>query len=185
MPTEYVIFDASEVQLHTRRKVRWVYLSFSFLTVLTLCSLAFVRLGHLSPSALTWGLPIVWLVAGSGLGWQLRRLRRTVWCVKLSEGDIVGYDYARRKTVFAWTEVERIDVRDAGLTIMASPHCFFEISTRFPDFAALSHQAAQHADQHEITLCIDGEPWENLDVYQLYPFLSNEPPADASGATTR
>jgi hypothetical protein len=139
------------------------------------------RAGDLSAQPVTWMLTGGLIVIASGLGWQHRRLCRTVWCVKVSEENIVGYDCARRKTTLKWDALQRVDVTDHALVLVRSPYCFFEISTAFFDYPTLSHSILAHAERHDVALCLDGRPLDAIDVYALYPFLTGEPPADAPG----
>ncbi len=184
----YEVFDNEQVQFDTRRRVG------------RLAGVLVVGCGAvvgLAPLLALW-LPSPWLVAGlagvalAGMfAWASRsflRLRSVVWCVKLSVHRVVGYDYARRKTVLPWTEVERVEVDGAGLSLVAAPKqgrpgCVLRVPHLFPDFARLSHRAVEYAEAHGLPICVHGRPWQLLDVATLYPFLND--PAAARSAPWR
>ena len=114
------------------------------------------------------------LLFGWWCGGRLRRLRRLVWCVKLSEAEVVGYDYARRKVAIRWADAERIEIGDRGLTIVGPHPDLVEIAHLFPDFSALSHRVVLYADRNRVPIFVNGVPWQQLDVYDLFPFLSED-----------
>jgi hypothetical protein len=174
-PSRYDTFDASEIQFETRRSV-WRLSGLGVAAVtLTVAGLALGRRGLVSTAALTWMLFATWFGCVWIVSWRLRRLRRAVWCVKIGAADVVGYDYARRPIALPWHEVERVDVTDDGLVVVASPYCFFEVPARFPQYAALSHRLVWTAERQGVAVHLDGVPWERLDVYRLYPFLQDPP----------
>lgn len=173
----YEVFDSEQVQFETRRRV-------ARLVVVLAASLA-LALGLIP--VLAFYLPSLLLALGLGGGlllgavaWASRRflrLRSVVWCVKLSVHRIVGYDYARRKAVLPWTRVERVELDAAGLLIAEAPHegvpgRVLRIPHLFPDFAELSHRVAEYAEAHGLPVCVNGRPWQLLDVPTLYPFMA-------------
>ena len=132
------------------------------------------------------GLLIVaaWIGAVRWIASRLRRLRRVVWCVKLSDRLIVGYDYTRQKTALDWTKVERVELAGRGLTVFGPPPCSFEIPHLFPDFAELSHRVLFYAEFYDVPVFIDGQPLQELDVYALYPFLLEGSSPGSPGAAS-
>jgi hypothetical protein len=177
MPGAFDTFDASEIQFETRRSV-WRLSGVALLAlVVTAGGFVLARRGLLSTAALAWVLLGTWFAAVWVVSWRLRRLRRAIWCVKISDDEIVGYDYARRPLALPWSEIERVDVSDDGLVVVASAYCFFEIPTRFPRYAALSHRLVWTADRHGVHVYVDGRPWQDLDVYHLFSFLEDPPEA--------
>lgn len=181
MPADYQLYDASHVQRDVRRRMYRLNVALCGLTLLLLIGVFLGRAGHLSAQSVTWMLTGGVLVIASGLGWRHRHLCRTVWCVKVSAEGVVGYDCARRKTNLKWDDLQQINVTDHALVLIQSPYCFFEISTAFFDYPALSHGIVAHAERHDVALSMDGRPLDEIDVYTLYPFLTGEPPADAPG----
>lgn len=174
----YEVFDNEQVQLDTRKRVARLAGAVVVL-VGAAVGLAPVLL-YLLPSALL----AVALVGGALLGvfaWASRaflRLRSVVWCIKLSVHRVVGYDYARRKAVLPWTEVERIELDAGGLVIAGVPRegrpgRVLRIPFLFPDFARLSHRAVEYAEAHGLPVCVEGRPWQLLDVSALYPFMAS------------
>ena len=186
----YEVFDNEQVQLDTRQRV-------AQLVVMVAVGLA-LAVG--SVPVMSYYLPSPLLAVGLGgallLGiavWASQlflRLRSVVWCVKLSVHRIVGYDYARRKSTIPWTRVERIDLDPRGLVIAEAPHESIPgrvlcIPHLFPDYAALSHRVVEYAEAHGLPVCVNGRPWQFLDVPTLYSFMSDyeiEGSIDISGS---
>ena len=182
MPDWYEVFDNEQVQLDTRKRVG------------RLAGLLVVGCGAvvgLAPLLALWNVSLVLvaglvaLVLGSAFFLASRaflKLRSVVWCVKLSVHRVVGYDYARRKTVLSWTEIERVELDRGGLMIVAAPRGNrpgrqLRVPHLFPDFADLSHRAVDYAEAHGLPVCVDGRPWQLLDVATLYPFMNEMPSA--------
>jgi len=174
----YEVFDNEQVQLDTRQRVGR----------LVVALVAGIALGAGSVPVLAFYLGSPWLALGVGgaalLGAAVAasraflRLRSVVWCVKLSVHRIVGYDYARRKATIPWTRVERIELDRGGLVIAEAPHegipgRVLRIPHLFPDFAALSHRVVEYAEAHGLPVCVNGRPWQFLDVAALYPFMAD------------
>ena len=178
----YEVFDDEQVQFVTRKQV--ATLSFFFFASVALTGAAFA-IGQWDnlPTALTGGfILLAWLVMIRWASRRLRSLRRIMWCLKLSDRRLVGYDYARRKTSLDWTHVERVELVRKGLRIYGPPPCYLEIPTLFPDFATLSHRIVSYAEFYEVPVFVDGQPWQSLDVYALYPFLLDDASSDLPGA---
>ncbi len=173
----YEVFDNEQVQYDTRKRVARLVgvLVVSLGAVVGLIPLILLYL----PSPLV-GLGLIGLVAVGAFMWASRaflRLRSVVWCVKLSVHRIVGYDYARRKSVLPWTEVERVELDAAGLLIAQAPTegrpgRVLRIPHLFPDFARLSHRVVEYAEAHGLPVCVNGRPWQFLDLSTLYPFMA-------------
>lgn len=173
----YEVFDNEEVQFDTRRRVGRLAGA-----LVVGCGIVVV----LSPLLVRW-LPSPFLVAVLALAlligmfvWASKaflRLSSVVWCVKVSVHRVVGYDYARRKTVLAWPEIERVEVDDGGLLIVAAPKenrpaRQLRVPHLFLDFPRLSHRVVEYAESHRLPVCVEGRPWQLLDVETLYPFLN-------------
>ena len=173
----YEVFDNEQVQFDTRRRVARL--------VGTLVVVLGAIAGAIPLILLHTPFPLLGLgLAGCGivgvLAWASRaflRLQSVVWCVKLSVHRVVGYDYARRKSVLSWTEVERIELDATGLVIAqrppeGRPGRVLRIPYLFPDFAPLSHRVVEYAEAHGLPICVNGRPWQLLDVSTLYPFMA-------------
>lgn len=187
MPHWYEVFENSEVQYLTRRQVA----TLTGIAVGTaLASIAGYEIGVRtqvpmwligSSIAASWVIVFWWVLQRFG------KLRRLVWCIKFSDRHLVGYDYARRKTTLDWIKIERIILGSKGLIIDGPPSkatdgrfttsTSIEIPHLFPDFATLSHRIFEYANLYEIPVFIDGQPWEQLDVYHVFPFLQDSPSA--------
>jgi hypothetical protein len=173
----YEVFDNEQVQFETRKRVARLG---GVLVVLTVAALALAPvLAYLFDSALI----AAGLAGGLLLGlvvWASRmfvQLRSVMWCVKLSVHRVVGYDYARRKSVLPWTEVERVELDDDGLLIVGAPNegrpgRMLRIPLLFPDFAQLSHRVVEYAEAHGLPICVEGRPWQFLDLPTVYPFMA-------------
>ncbi|SRR5690606_1197040 len=170
----YDVYDNIEVQLVTRKKA-------AALTGAAIVVLAGAVL------MIAWGLiqrlpsiPVLVLglaSAGGFLWWFTRRigrLRRIVWCVKLSREEIVGYDYARRRRSIPWRKVERVDIGDSGMTIVGPQPLLLEIAHVFREYPQVSHRVIHYADRYGIPVFINGRPWQHIDVYELFPFLEDD-----------
>jgi hypothetical protein len=120
------------------------------------------------------------LLAARLLARRFGRLRRIVWCVKISDRRIEGYGYNRRKIAFDWLQVHRVELTEAGLTVVGPDSQCIDVPHLFPDFAELSHRIVGHAEFYGVPIFIDGRPWQSLDVYALFPFLAD----DSSSGTT-
>ena len=171
MAYQYDVFDAEEVQYETRQKVTrllGIVLAAVVLTVLG-ALLAYGRAASLP--VVGGGVFAVWLATIWWVSRQMRQLRRVVWCIKLSRRRLVGYDYARRTIKLDWAQVQRVEVSDDDLRIVGSRHCSIDVPSVFPQFAALSHHAVFHAEAHGVPVHLHGQPFDDLDVRVLFPFL--------------
>lgn len=173
----YEVFDNEQVQFDTRKRVARL-VGVLVVVLGTLACITPLLLIFLPSVLLVLGL--VGIAVGGVLVWASRaflRLRSVVWCVKLSVHRVVGYDYARRKSVLPWTEVERVELDEAGLLIAQAPaegrpDRVLRIPFLFPDFALLSHRVVEYAEAHGLPVCVHGRPWQLLDLSTLYPFMA-------------
>ena len=181
MPNWYEVFDNEEVQGYARRQAaRLTALAVG--SVLLTLVLAALGLEGIVPAPLVGVLlALSWLIAVRVIATRMRRLRRLVWCIKLSEARVVGYDYTRRKAVLEWDEVRRAELAADGLLLVGPAGCVFHVSHRFPDFAVLSHRVVYYAEQNGVPIFIDGQPWQEIDVYRLFPFLADDTAREADG----
>lgn len=167
----YEVFDNEQVRLLTGKQAATLTVVPVSVLAATFVLVAMSRSGLLSE--VTAGALIFPAWLGS-LVWMVRRvlrLRRLVWCLKLSDEAIGGYDYARRQTVIRWDDVQRIQLTENGLIVEGPEGRSLEISHLFPDFYILSHRIFQYAEANGVALYVNGRPWEEVDVYALYPML--------------
>jgi len=176
----YEVFDNEQVQFDSRKRVGRLagalVVGFGVVVILTPLLLLW-----LSSLLLVTGIVSTLLVAMVvWASYAFLRFRSVVWCVKLSVHRVVGYDYARRRTILSWADIERIELDSDSLSIVASPKDgrpgrVLRVPHVFPDFAHLSHRAVEYAEAHGLPVCIEGRPWQLLDVATLYPFLADTP----------
>lgn len=178
MSTWYEVFEDSEVQYVTRRKVALVTGFMSLLLALTFAAAVYTHLLDVPPLLVIGGLLTLWCGVVAACLLRLRRLRRVVWCVKLSEREIVGYDHARQKTSIDWTQAVQVSLGDDGLLVEGEGGRSLEVPFLFPDFAALSHRIVHYAELYDVPILIGGRPWQQIDVYDLYPFLQEQTSED-------
>ena len=177
----YEVFDNEQVQLATRRQAAkltaWVVVG----VLCTVAALIFGHAGYVSMPLAGVFFLFFWLAVVRVFARRMRRLRRVVWCLKLSDRHLVGYDYTRRKTVLDWTKLQRVEIGSEGLVLRGPELCFFEISHQFPDFAHLSHRILYYAEFYDVPIYVDGRPWQDVDVYHLFPFLDQGAAPSAPG----
>ena len=172
MSAWYQVFDNVNIQLVTRKQATQLSGLFTAAFGLTFLGIVLVFEAGFPLVLLGIFLPTVWI----GVIWlgvyRLRILRHTVWCIKLSDREVVGYDYSRRKIKLDWIYVERIEITKKGMLIVGPVPCSLVVPHLFPDFAELSHLVLHYADFYEIPIFVNGEPWQQLDIFDLYPFLA-------------
>lgn len=175
MPSWYEVFDNVEVQYKTRKKVAVLSALATGAVAVSFAVLALGYLGSLTMPLVGGALLVLWLSGTWWMAHRLQKLRQVVWCVKLSDREVVGYDYARRKVRIDWTNVDRIALMANGLLIADLNGCSIQVPYLFPDFPALSHRVIHYADFYSLPVYVDGQPWQQLNVYDLYPFLAEAP----------
>jgi len=177
----YEVFDNEQVQLLTRKQAGTLTAVGIALFSFTISLLVLADRGEVSGllaiaiGIVLWTAVIRWGIA------RFMRLKAVFWCVKLSEHQLVGYDYTRKKTTLCWEDILRVDLTSRGLVILGSEGHPFEVLHLFPDFATLSHRVISYAEANHIPIFIDGLPLDTLDVFQLYPNLASARPPDTSG----
>ena len=186
MSSWYEVYDNVDVHLMTRKRAAAMTAIVTLVIMFSIASLA-VGLEGSVPLPIA-GLLIVaaWIVFGWWCALRYRSLRRQVWCVKLSDIEIVGYDYARRRSDVEWCRVARVEIGDAALFVVGRSGLTLEIAHLFQDFAELSHRIMHYAERYGIPVYIDGRPWQQLDVYDVYPFLHVDTPSSPThGSASR
>ena len=177
----YEVFDNEEVQRHARKQAAHLTAVTATAVLVTLFGAALGSEGYLPLPHVGGALGVTWLGTVRWMANRMRKLRRLVWCVKLSEERVVGYDYTRRKAIMDWSRVQRVELTHDGLLLVGPELFVFEIPHLFPDFAELSHRVVHYAEMNGVPVFIDGQPWQDLDVYQLFPFLTDDLSSNAPG----
>lgn len=177
----YEVFDNEQELFLMRRRAAQITGLWIGNATLSACLVLIVAVGEAAPTRALLLIPASWAPLGLWTWSRLRRLRRSVWCLKVSDRHVVGYDYQRRKTTIDWTAVRRVDLQADGLTVANGDGVELVVSAAFPAFSDLSHRIAHYAELYEVPLFLDGFAWQALDVYRLFPFLAadapNEPPS--------
>ena len=108
----------------------------------------------------------------------LRRLgahQNRVWRIDLSVHQAVGHAVGGQHRALAWPTLDRVDVSARGLTLTGHDPdgrpVRIEVGPTMPDFAALSHRVVEYAEAFHRPVCVDGRPWESLDLTALYPSI--------------
>lgn len=178
----YEVFDNEDVQEQAHKQAAHLTVVAATVVLATLVGAALGSEDYLPLPLVGGALAATWLGTAHWIANRMRKLRRLVWCLKLSDERIVGYDYTRRKVVMDWNRVRRIELTGDGLLVIGPDLFAFEIPHLFPDFADLSHRVVYHAERHHIPVFIDERPWQEVDVYHLFPFLADALSADTPGA---
>ncbi len=186
MSSWYEVYDNVDVQSMTRKRAASMTGVVTLAIMVSITALAVGLEGSIPAAAAALLIVLTW----GGFAWwctvRYRSLRRQVWCVKLSQDEIVGYDYARRRSEAAWRNVERIELGDSALFVVGRGAPTLEIAHIFPDFPELSHRIMHYADRYDIPVHVDGGPWQQLDVYALFPCLQIDTPSSPThGSTSR
>ncbi len=174
MPHWYEVYDSDEVLLVTRRQFIWLCMFSVVLAFVFALGMLFV-VGRPTPM---YGLASVLIMIG-GVGTvylirQFNQLRQVVWCVKLSDRRIEGYNYVRQRMRMDWTCIRRIELTRKSVQVIGNLGRTLDVVHRFPDFVALSHRIVEYAEFYEIPVMIEGRPWQELDVHMVYPFIEGD-----------
>ncbi len=165
------IFDSEAVQARVREQISQIYsyaavscgLVLGLLYILTLPEVNTLLVAAITATA-SWG-------AYRYLFARINRLRNVVWCVKLTEHDVVGYDHSRTRLSIPWEDIDRINLTDGGIQIQTLASRSIEVPHLFDDYHEISHLLMEEAEYRGIPLFINGYPWQQATVYQLFPEL--------------
>ncbi len=182
MPPARHVFDADEVHYETRRQVVQLTSYAALAAALTLGAALLAHAGRLPMLTAGIGIAATWTAVVWWIARRLRRLRRVVWCLKLSAEGVTGYDYARRTLTVPWTKLRRVELSGAGLRLVRSAHCYLDVPAGFAAFADLGHRVVAQAEAHGADVLVDGRPYLHLDVYAHFPFLQGDSSPGAPGA---
>lgn len=177
MSNWYEVYDSDVVLLATRKRFAKLCITSAVATVLTLALLVYLLARPEPYVFMSLGTVSVWL--GFGL-WAIRRfhkLRRVVWCIKVSDRRVEGYNFARRRIYMDWTRIRRIDLTSNSIQVVGQFGQILDARHRFPDFTELSHRLVAHAEFYDVPVYIEGRPWQEVDVHDLYPYIEGDEPS--------
>ncbi|NBC17720.1 MAG: hypothetical protein GVY18_10445 [Bacteroidetes bacterium] len=178
----YEVFDNDEVHLRTRQQAAHLTDTAAFAVGLTLGVMALGGMQLISLLAAGGLIVAIWAGATTWIVVRRRQLQRVAWCVKLSDRQVVSYDYRRKPTTLDWDAVAHVDLDEDGLVLIGPEGPLVSIPALFPEFASLSHAIVRQAEAHDVTIMIDGCPWQQLNIYSLFPFLADDSSAGTAGA---
>ncbi len=184
MSSGYEVSAADAVQYEPRRRIRQLGGYALAALVLRVGALGLMHAGTLSAPVVGLGLAAVWSGTGAVILCRLRRLRHVMWCIKIGPAGVMGYDYARRPVTLPWSRIRRVNLSDDGLRIVRSADCYLDVPARFPAFVDLSHRLVARAEARGVPIWIDGAPYEALDVYAHFPFLTDDASSSAPHDST-
>jgi hypothetical protein len=168
------VYDDGAIQFSIRKQAARLYSIITALVAVTAIAVALVVSGLVpfAPALVT--VAIAWIAVVTAATARQKRLRQVAWCVKLTAESITGFDYERRRRSMDWNEVDRVDIRDDGLHVVNCQGDALCIPASFPEFHLLSHRIVRIAEEHAARLCINEKPWQEIDVYAIYPFLMEQ-----------
>lgn len=167
----YEVFDNEDVQFSTRKQVGALGGLAAAAAAVTATGLAAGHIGVVPMPAALGALVLVWLGVIRYSTRRLERLRRVVWCVKISDRRVVGYDYARHRTTLDWLDVEHIVLTRESLLLAGPDRRAIEVPVLFQDYAALAHRIVHYAEFYEVPVLVGDQPWQSIDVYAHFPEL--------------
>lgn len=171
----YVTFDNEDVHLHTRQQVALMVDVIASALSCTVFLVLGALIGLLPVIITAGGLLLAWMCIAGWTLLRLRRLRRIAWCVRLSDHRVVSYDYTRRPTRTPWRHLQRVDLKNRALHLVGPNPKLIEVPHRFGNFSDVSHAIVDHAEENNIPVHVDGQRWDTLNVYTLYPGLDADP----------
>jgi hypothetical protein len=132
--------------------------------------------------AVALGLILVWSAAGLWAVHRYDRLSRVVWCVKVTATGITGFNYDRRKTRLNWPALDLVEISDIGIELRSGSAGLI-VPVDFPDFSTLSHRILELTEPYGIPVFVHGKPWQDLDVYEVFPFLAENRTSSEADST--
>ncbi|NNE69502.1 MAG: hypothetical protein HKN29_03965 [Rhodothermales bacterium] len=167
----YQVFDDEHVNRVTRAAARRHALGAAALGLFSGAVLVASVMGAYSIFPAVLVVAGAWGWAGAALYRYWSRIRRQVWCVKISDREVVGYDYRRKRIRIDWIAASSVDVRRDGLLITADNERRLEVPAGFPEFTALSQAVVEQAEFYVVPILIDGAPLNQVELDALFPFL--------------
>jgi hypothetical protein len=174
MANWYEVYESDAVLREVRQRVTRL-LVFGTPGALLASLLAAIFLTQTPPAWIP-ASAVMGLAVGGGIAFLRlwHGTRQAVWCVKLSDRAVEGYNYARVRTRIDWTKVSRVSLTERSILVESHPGPSIEILDLFPDFSALGHRVVEYAEFFGIPVCVDGKPWEEMDLNSVYPFLARD-----------
>ena len=167
----YQVFDDERVNLVTRSAARRHAAGAVALGLVSGVALFASFVSPVSTYAVVTAVTGLWGWAGAALFRTWTRLRRQVWCLKISDREVVGYDYRRHRIRIDWIDAVGVDVNKRGLAIVAADDRRLEVPVRFPSYTDLCHVVLEHAEFYEVPVLIDGAPLASVAARDVFPFL--------------
>jgi hypothetical protein len=168
-------FDDGRVLLSARRHMRHTLVAFGLASCATVL---------LAPPLASWFGASAWVplaatgalsIVAFGCIHRMSRLRARVWRIATSSRHVVLLDVARRQRTVAWHAVQRIDLCDAGLDIVArglsDDVTRLRVRSSFGPYVHVAHEIVEQAERHRVPVWIDGHALTVLDVNLLFPSL--------------
>lgn len=167
----YQVFDDDQVNLVTRSAARRHAAGAIVLGLVSGAALFASFIGPLSTFPVVVAVVGLWGWAGAALFRIWSELRRQVWCLKISDREVVGYDYRRKRIRIDWIDALGVDVNSRGLAIVAGKDRRLEVPVRFPAYTELCHTVLGHAEFYDVPVLIDGAPLASVAASDVFPFL--------------
>lgn len=134
----------------------------------------------LAPALAIWAEGALWvpLAATSALTLHalasiraLARQRRQVWRLAVSQRHVAALDVGRRQRTINWGAVERVDLDDDGLAVvargLADEVVELRVGASFESYVALSHRLVRLAERRRVPIHVDGCPVDRLPIASL------------------
>jgi hypothetical protein len=172
----YQVFDDERVNLVTRSAARRHAGAATALGLVSGIALFASVVGPLSIYPVVLTLVGLWGWAGAALFRFWTDLRRQVWCLKISDREVVGYDYRRKRIRIDWVDALGVDVNNRGLSIAATKDRRLEVPVRFPSYTDLCHTVLEHAEFYGVPVLVDGAPLAAVAAKDVFPFLGEFDP---------
>lgn len=174
----FEVYNAKSVLVRARRRARrlmWTYAAVSgaLIAVAPVAVFVLPRGGFAVAVVSAIGLVAygIWVVV------RLNHIHRKLWRLDVSVHRALGFDTGRRSRALTWSNVEKVEVDAAGITLIGRTHGSWvrlRVPTSFPRYTSLSHRVVEYAEAHGRPIWVDGKPWQMLDLETLYPFLRSE-----------
>ncbi len=182
----FEVFDDERVLAAARRRTRHAVVAFALGSLLSVAGALLAAVAwphevvawpHAAAGAALGGVLLLTTLAVGTLR-RLTRLHRTLWKVELSVGRIVGHDVGGRRVSVPWTAVDALDVQSDGLAVTGHDDAGHPVHLVVPasisQFTVFGHRAVGYAEAFGRPLWVDGQPWQRLDLAELYPVVGQD-----------
>ncbi|GAB5534573.1 MAG: hypothetical protein Rubg2KO_08220 [Rubricoccaceae bacterium] len=173
----FEVYDAKGVLLRARRRATrlvWIYALVSGALVAAAPIAMFVLPRGGVAVAVTCAIGLVmyglWLII------RLNQIHSKLWRFDVSVHRALGFDTGRRSRALAWPDVHQVEIESDGLTLVGRTHGSWvrlHVPTSFPHYTALAHRVIEYAEAHDRPVWLDGHPWQELDLVEVYPFIDH------------